>query len=83
LSPWELGLLSVIVAALTFAGEAVGIGIAFGVSPTRVLVTAFDFDAGIRPGWQVLGAGLATVILDVVRARWNGRATRSRPVPAE
>ena len=49
--------LSVAVSLLTFAGEAVGIGIAFHVSPLRVLDTVFDFDAGIRPGWQVLAAG--------------------------
>ena len=59
--------------SLTFIGEAIGIGIAFHVSPLRVLSVAFDFDAGIRPGWQVLAAGLAVVALDFVRARWNSR----------
>ncbi|HEY6833308.1 MAG TPA: protein-methionine-sulfoxide reductase heme-binding subunit MsrQ [Pseudolabrys sp.] len=75
--------LSVAVSALTFIGEAVGIGIAFHVSPLRVLETAFDFDAGIRPGWQVLAAGLAVAVLDIVRERWNSRAPRGRPVAAE
>jgi len=75
--------LSIVVAALTFAGEAVGIAIAYNVSPMRVLGVAFDFDAGVRPGWQVLGAGLAVVLLDVVRSRWNGRRARSRAVAAE
>lgn len=75
--------LSVVIAALTFAGEAIGIAIEFNVSPLRVLSTAFDFDAGIRPGWQVLAAGLAVVVLDFVRARWNSRAARPRPVAAE
>ena len=75
--------LAVAVAALTFAGEAVGIGIAFHVSPLRVLAAAFDFDAGIRPGWQVLAAGLAVAALGFVRARWNSRAARARPVAAE
>ncbi len=75
--------LSIVVAALTFAGEAVGIGIAFGVSPLRVLEVAFDVQAGIRPGWQVLAAGLAVVALDFVRARWNSRKVRTRAVAAE
>ena len=69
---------------LTFAGEAVGIGIAFHVSPMRVLDTVFDFAAGIRPGWQVLAAGLAVVAIDFVRARWNEpHGARSRAVAAE
>lgn len=75
--------LSVAVSALTFAGEAVGIGIAFHVSPLQVIETVFDFDVGIRPGWQVLAAGLAVVALDFVRARSNSRATRPRAVAAE
>jgi len=75
--------LAIVVAALTFAGEAIGIGIEFHISPLRVLATAFDFDVGIRPGWEVLAAGLAVTVLDFVRARWNGRVARSRPVAAE
>lgn len=75
--------LAVIVAALTFAGEAIGIGIEFNISPLRVLATAFDFDVGIRPGWEVLAAGLAVMALDFIRARWNGRVARSRTVAAE
>lgn len=82
LSTLSLLALTVAVALLTFAGEAIGIGLAFGVSPWRVLNTVFDFDAGIRPGWQVLAAGLAVVALDWVRARWNGRRARTRTVAA-
>jgi sulfoxide reductase heme-binding subunit YedZ len=65
LSTLSLLALSIVVSLLTFAGEAIGIGIAFHVSPMRVLETIFDFDAGIRPGWQVLGAGLLVVALDL------------------
>ena len=83
LSAWLLLGLAVVVSVLTFAGEAIGIGITFGVSPLRVLDSVFDFDAGIRPGWQVLAAGLAVVVLDVVRARWNRRSPRPRAVAAE
>ena len=83
LSTLMLLALSVTVSLLTFIGEAVGIGIAFHVSPLRVLDAAFDLDAGIRPGWQVLGAGLVLVVIDFVRARWNGRATQVRAVAAE
>jgi sulfoxide reductase heme-binding subunit YedZ len=39
----------------------------------RVLNTVFDVDAGIRPGWQVLAAGLAVVALDAVMRRWKSR----------
>ncbi len=75
--------LAVVVSLLTFAGEAIGIGITFNVSPLRVLDTVFDFDAGIRPGWQVLAAGSAVAVLDLIRARWNGRGVRQKPVAAE
>lgn len=69
--------LAVAVSLLTFAGEAIGIGLAFHVSPLRVLDTVFDVDAGVRPGWQVLGAGLAVVLIDAVRARWPRRTRRA------
>ena len=76
--------LSVIVAALTFIAEAIGIGIVFNVSPFRVLGTAFDFDdlAMIRPGWLVLGAGLIVVAVDLVRARFGQRRRPPRAIPA-
>lgn len=83
LSSLALLTLAVVVAALTFAGEAIGIGLTFGVSPLRVFGSIFDFEAGIRPGWQVLAAGLAVVVLDVVRARWNSRTARARTAAAE
>jgi len=75
--------LSIAVSILVFAGEAIGIGIAFHVSPMRVLAVDVDFNAGIRPGWEVLGAGLAVVALDFVRSRWGKRTARARPVAAE
>lgn len=76
--------LGIATTALVFIGEAVGIGIAFHVSPLRVLDTAFDFDAGIRPGWEILAASLAVVVLDVVCVRRRRRPVRAaRPVPAE
>jgi sulfoxide reductase heme-binding subunit YedZ len=86
-SPWGLLALAVVVSALTFAGEAVGIGIAFGVSPLMVLETAFDFEIAIRPGWFVLAAGLVVVALDLVRSsgatpRRTRPAGRVRPTPA-
>ena len=83
LSTLRLLALSVAVSILTFAGEAIGIGITFGVSPLRVLGTVFDFEAGIRPGWQVLAAGLAVVAIDFLRARWNSQPSRPRAAVAE
>jgi sulfoxide reductase heme-binding subunit YedZ len=75
--------LTVVVSAVTFAGEAAGIAIAFHVSPMRVLSVVFDFNAGIRPGWQIFAAGLVVVAIDVVCARWRGRAAGPRTVAAE
>jgi sulfoxide reductase heme-binding subunit YedZ len=80
LSPLGLLVLSLVVATLTFFGEAIGIAIAFHVSPLRLLETVFDLDAGIRPGWEVLGAGLAVVVIDVVR---GAKDTRRRKLKAK
>jgi sulfoxide reductase heme-binding subunit YedZ len=81
---WSLLALSVTVAALTFAGEAIGIGIAYHVSPLMVLETALDFDFDmISPGWLVLGAGLCVVAVDVVRGWWGKpRRAAGKPVAA-
>jgi len=83
LSTLNLLALSITVSILTFIGEAIGIGIAFHVSPLRVLAVAFDFSAGFRPGWQVLAAGLSVVVIDAVRARWSHRTARPPAVAAE
>jgi methionine sulfoxide reductase heme-binding subunit len=77
LSTLALLALSVAVSLLTFIGEAIGLGIAFHVSPMRVLGVAFDFSVGIRPGWQVLAAGLVVVAVDFVRGRWAPRPARA------
>jgi sulfoxide reductase heme-binding subunit YedZ len=72
LPAWSLLVLSVLVSLLTFAGEAIGISIAYHVSPLMVLENAFDFDFDlIDPGWLVLAAGLCVVALDVVRGWWR------------
>jgi sulfoxide reductase heme-binding subunit YedZ len=82
---WTLSLLglTIVVSLLTFAGEAIGIGVAFHVSPLLVLGTVFDFDVGIRPGWQVFAAGLILVATDAVMARVKDRGARVREVAAE
>src|SRR5215813_2980053 len=79
----SLLVLAIAVSVTTFAGEAVGIAIAFHVSPLRVLETIFDFDAGIRPGWLVLAAGLAVVATDAVMLRWGNRTVGTRAIVAE
>jgi methionine sulfoxide reductase heme-binding subunit len=83
LSTLSLFALAIAVSVTTFLGEAIGIAIAFHVSPMRVLGTIFDFDAGIRPGWQVLAAGLAVTAIDAVMSRWKPRAARAPAVAAE
>lgn len=82
LSSWALLALTVVVTALTFVGEAVGIGIAYHVSPLIVLQMALVFDPEvIEPGWLVLGAGLCVVVLDALRG-WLWRARRAAGKPA-
>jgi methionine sulfoxide reductase heme-binding subunit len=83
LSTLSLLALALGVSVLTFIGEAVGLAIAFHVSPMLILGTIFDFDAGIRPGWQVLAAGLAVVAVDAVMARLKARPARTRAVAAQ
>ena len=83
LSTLSLLALAMGVSIITFLGESIGIGIAFHVSPLLVLGTIFDFGAGVRPGWQVLAAGLAVVLVDAIMARWKGRVVRPRTVAAE
>ena len=83
LSTLSLFVLAIAVSVATFLGEAIGIAIAFHVSPMRVLGTIFDFDAGIRPGWQVLAAGLAVTAVDAVMSRWKPRTARAPAVAAE
>lgn len=69
--------LAVIASALVFIGEAIGIGLYYGVSPFLVLQSSFDFDLDtIRPGWLVLGAGLSVVVLQIVQT-WRQTSTRA------
>jgi methionine sulfoxide reductase heme-binding subunit len=82
--------LAVAAAFLVFTGEAVGIGLYYGVSPLLVLQSFFDFDLDmIRPGWLVLAAGLSVVGLQVVRSWWQQptrpptRPKTSRPLQVE
>jgi sulfoxide reductase heme-binding subunit YedZ len=89
LSPWMLLLLAVIVSALTFIAEAIGIAIVFKASPWMVLKDSFDIDFemldALRPGWYVLAAGLLVVLVDLVRARFakpRRSAARAEPVAA-
>jgi sulfoxide reductase heme-binding subunit YedZ len=85
LSGKALAALALIAAALTFLGEAVGIGLYYKVSPLLVLQTSFEFDLTmIRPGWLVLGAGLCVLTLKLGRD-WlrRPRPPRLHPAPRE
>lgn len=77
--------LSVAVAALTFVTEAVGIALAFNRPVLDILYLNLDFDVDwdmIRPGWLVLGAGLAASLLNAVCARLAGtKPRRPRAAP--
>jgi sulfoxide reductase heme-binding subunit YedZ len=78
LSTTMLLALTIVVGILVFIGEAVGIGLYYRVPPWRILSMAFDFDV-IRPGWLVLGAGMAVVIVDLGASFWRGGEQRTRP----
>jgi len=85
LSTAALAGLSVAVAALTVLAEAIGIGLVFNASPLLVLQANLDFDVDldmIRPGWLVLGAGLAMTALNFVCARLV-KPRRSRAAPGK
>ncbi|MFZ5692782.1 MAG: sulfite oxidase heme-binding subunit YedZ [Pseudomonadota bacterium] len=77
LSALTLLITTLAVALATFLGEAAGIALWYGVSPMTVLRTVFDFDLAIRPGWYVLGAGLAVCLLDAVRSYAHGARGRT------
>jgi sulfoxide reductase heme-binding subunit YedZ len=79
LPAWLLLALSIAVAVLTFIAEAIGIGLAFNVSPLRILAMAFEFYdlKSVRPGWWVLGAGFVVVAIDLVRTRFGRRPARA------
>lgn len=81
LSTVALTVMTLGVALATFLGEAIGIALWYKVSPMTVLRTVFDFDLAIRPGWYVLGAGLAVCLLDAVRSYAHGARGRA-PAPA-
>jgi sulfoxide reductase heme-binding subunit YedZ len=55
---WFILALGIGAAALTFAGEAIGLWLVHGIAPQMVLEVDFTFVAGIRPGWYVLAGGL-------------------------
>ena len=76
LSTLTLFVMTIVVVAVTLIGEAVGISIVFNAPLERILPAIWDFDAGIRPGWQVLGAGLSVCVLDFVRSRASRVATQ-------
>lgn len=85
----SLLLLTVAAALLTFAADAAWIWGLAGRPPlpdflSLYIPTLLDADLGIRPGWYVAGAGLAVVLLDLVRARMRpaaGPALRPRTAP--
>lgn len=72
LSALALLILTLVVAALVILGEAIGIALWYRAPPALVLQAAFDFELAIRPGWYVLAAGLAVVLVALLRAdgRW-------------
>ncbi len=70
--------IAILVAALTFAGDVLGLWITAKRPPFLDFLplyagAVFDPDIGIRPGWPVLGAGLAVALLEAIQS-WRRRA---------
>jgi methionine sulfoxide reductase heme-binding subunit len=68
LPTWTLIALSGGIAALTFIGEAIALGIQANVSPLRGAPECIRLRYD-PPGWLVLGVGLIVVALSIFRAR--------------
>ena len=81
LSTLTLLAMTIAVAAGTLIGEVLGIALVFNAPLSRILPQIWDFEAGIRPGWQVLGAGLIVVAVDFIRAR-TAKPSRAAPQAA-
>ena len=81
LSTLMLLLMTSVVAAVTLVGEVLGIALVFNAPISRILPQIWDFEAGIRPGWQVLGAGLIVAAVDFIRAR-TAKPSRTAAQPA-
>jgi methionine sulfoxide reductase heme-binding subunit len=81
LSTLMLLLMTSVVAAVTLVGEVLGIALVFNAPISRILPQIWDFEASIRPGWQVLGAGLIVVVVDFIRAR-IAKPSRTAAQPA-
>ena len=83
---WQrLLLLAVIAAALTFAGDLLGLWITAGRPPFLDFLPLYagailDPDLGIRPGWPVLGAGLIVTVLSLLPPS-RRPLPRARPAP--
>ncbi len=81
LSTLMLFVMTVVVAAVTLIGEVLGIALVFNAPLWRILPQIWDFEAGIRPGWQVLAAGLIVAAVDFIRARTT-KPSRTAAQPA-
>ena len=81
LSTRTLLAMTIAVAAGTLIGEVLGIALVFNAPISRILPQIWDFDAGIRPGWQILGAGLIVVAVEFIRAR-TAKPSRAAPQAA-
>jgi len=68
---WMLALLGLVISATIFVAESVGLWIAYDpiTSPWMVLELSLDFNAGIRPGWYVLGFTAVILAIAALRQR--------------
>lgn len=81
LSTVTLLVVTIVVAAVTLIGEVLGVALVFNAPVSRILPQIWDFEAEIRPGWQVLGAGLIVAAVDFIRAR-TAKPSRAAAQPA-
>lgn len=74
-TPLQLLLLAVAVAAVTAIGEATIYMFTSGVDARRVLLSHFDIDLEVRPAWWVLAAALVIAVAGF----WRYKPARQRP----
>jgi sulfoxide reductase heme-binding subunit YedZ len=74
---WWVVALTIVAAVATAIGESVYFWWKVGVAPMRVLAVNFSLATGVRPGWNVLAAGLALTAAGAAIAALKRRSSRA------
>lgn len=74
---WSVAVLSVVTGGLTALGEALYFWWKIGVAPGKILILNLSLATGVRPGWNVLIAGLLVAAMGALRASTRTRVSVS------